>query len=188
MSYSISLDRINSIIQDVNRQGNNVYWAIGNPGYTVNLADSVRDIMTYYRHEEGYERVVYWPDYKIYGKINSIVRILRNSGVNQVQVGSLYAMSNGQIGCPPQIVPLSEEVVTACSFDPLNETHRILLEQLLGFDLRYLLNQQQITQRRENRLLVGNELLMLPPYRSFPGGLSYQQAQQRNIGQYGMKL
>lgn len=181
--YSISLDRLNSRIRDVNRLGNNVYWAIGNPGHTLNLTDSIRWVRELYPRETGYDQVVFWPDLKVYGRVEDIVTTLRNSGINQVGVGSLYSMTNGQIGCPPQILPLSEEVVLACSFNPLNPDHRQLLSLLLNIELP---SKEQLQTRRQ----IGNELSMMPPgaLAGFPGGQEYFQAQQRTAGRYGLGM
>lgn len=100
------------------------------------MVDSIRMVYELYGNRTGYDQVVFWPDYKVYGSIRNIIDIFRNSGINRFQVGSLYAMTNGQIGCPPQILPLTEEVVTACSFNPLNPVHEQFLQSLIDLDLQ----------------------------------------------------
>jgi hypothetical protein len=40
-------------------------------------------------------------------------------------------MTSGKTGCYRKTVPLSEEVVAACSIDPLNPAHTVVFGQLI---------------------------------------------------------
>lgn len=52
-------------------------------------------------------------------------------------------MSNGQIGCAARSVPISEQVVAACSFNPLDPAHNELVATLVAQDTRQELAQAQ---------------------------------------------
>lgn len=100
------------------------YWQVENPDRTLKLGS-----LTYVNRNYP---IVYWPDFRVAGTIKDITDTFRNAGINRVQVGSLYTMSNGQIGCPLQIAPISEQLVASCAFDPLNPIHQLLLSSLLS--------------------------------------------------------
>lgn len=51
----------------------------------------------------------------------------KEAGVNLVNVGNLYLLTNGRIGCQPRTALLTKEVVAACSIDPSNPVHKQLL-------------------------------------------------------------
>jgi hypothetical protein len=70
------------------------------------------------------------------GTIKDIVKYFQAEGNNQVNVGTLYTMTNGQIGCPPGTVFLSEQIVANCSYDPLNPVQTELLMALIGVEVR----------------------------------------------------
>lgn len=46
---------------------------------------------------EHWDQFVYWPDYKVAGTVRDIVNRFREAGINQVNVGTLFALSNGKI-------------------------------------------------------------------------------------------
>lgn len=203
----LTLDSINNQI-DVARRLNS-YWQIRRPTRSLKLSGAYNFVINSYPNAQGYNRFVYWPDYRVAGTINNIVNGFKEAGINQVQVGSLYDMSRGQIGCYRRTAPLTEEVVAACSFDPLNPIHQSILNQLNELEIKQqepysevttqLLNtgafpgfqgglnyQQQAAQARQQ---LANELSYLPTgaFPGFPGGREYLTAQQRSIEQYGMK-
>lgn len=123
-----TLERVNNLIKRSSKA--NSYWQVTNPNKTLKLAGATVYVNRNYPNTQGYDRFVYWPDYRVAGTIRDIVTNFRNAGINNVTVGSLYT-STGQLGCNQGIVPLSEEVVATCSYDPLNPAHQGIFRQLL---------------------------------------------------------
>lgn len=194
------------------------YWQVASPGRNLKLSGASTYVARNYPNRQGYDRYVYWPDYRVAGIINDIVNAFLNAGITQVQVGSLYEMSNGKIGCYRRTVPLTVEVVQACAFDPLNPDHQKVfreIQQEKAQQQQFALQQQQFPysqvtgellgagafgtfpggvnyqqQAQQARQQIGGELAYLPTqaFPGFPGGQQYLAAQQRNVGQYGMQL
>ncbi len=215
----------NQIIDYATRasQQPNTYWQIANPNRTLKLTGARAYVNKNYFDSQGYDRFVYWPDYRVAGTIRDIVNTFRDAGINQVQIGTLYNMSNGQIGCYRRTATLSEEVVAACSFDALNPAHQAIFNELInqrqpetyaqmaertgqennrfalwGQQQPYsqvtnqiigLPEQRLLPSQRQARQQIGNELSYLPTqaFPGFPGGSQFLTAQQRGVGQYGMR-
>ncbi len=195
----LTADRISQLVRRLNRPENfSKYWQVTKPSRVLTFSNAPRYVEKTYPNAQGANRFVYWPDYKVAGTISDIVNTFQNAGINQVHVGTLYSMSNGQIGCPPGILPLSEQVVANCAFDSLNPDHTELLLALANLDLRHTLGNMQ--QKQYNQLIgeqqnirqqIGEEFLYAPPnafqaYPQFQGGQNFLTAQQRNVGQYGI--
>lgn len=121
----------------------NKYSLITNPRRTLVLSNAPNIVRKHYPNAQGADRFVYWPDYMVAGTIKDIVKSFQTKGINQVNVGTLYTMSNGQIGCPPGAMPLSEQVVAACAYDPLNPVQTELLMALIGREVRSQLVEMQ---------------------------------------------
>lgn len=193
-SKQLTADRISQLVQKFNKPNRlTEYWQLTNPNRYLTLAGSPRYVEKNYPNAQGVDRFVYWPDYKVAGTIKDIVNAFLNAGINQVQVGTLYSWSNGQIGCQPRMVPLTPEIVAECAFDPLNPAHTELLMTLMNMDLRYVLNnlqqaQQYRQEQQQYRQQIGSELSILPPQGAFPGGPEYLEAQQGIGGRYGMRM
>jgi hypothetical protein len=214
----LSADQI-AELADYDHNNPGIYWQVDNVGRPIRLAGAINFVAVHYPNAQGYNRYVYWPDYKVAGTIKDIVNTFRNAGINKVNVGTLYDMTNGQIGCYRKTVQISEEIVAACSFDPLNPSHQQVFEILKQRELasqgreyglmieqqpysqvtNQLLNtgaypgyvgglpyQQQSSQKRQQ---IGSDISYLPAgyLPGFPGGSQYLQAQQRNVGTYGMR-
>lgn len=108
-----------------------IYWKVEKPNRTLKLSGSTRYVTKNHLYGHGYDRFVYWPDYKVAGKISDIVNAFRNAGIQQVEVGNLFGMSNGQLGCRPRSDIISEQLVAECSFDPTDQRHQELFDFLL---------------------------------------------------------
>lgn len=226
----LTLNQINRAVMNANNEYN-TYWDVNMPNRLLKLAGARIYVKVNYPNTRLYNRFVYWPDYRVAGSIIDIYKRFRQAGINQVQVGSIYNMTNGQTGCYRKTVPLSLDVIIACSIDPLNPAHQIILDQLIsepssedieemGYEIKKLKLQQpysQVTsnlldlqpigkfpgglpyqQQAEQRLLpiqqtyrqqLGSELSVIPSgvFPGFPGGTQYLTAQQRGVGQYGMR-
>ena len=95
---SLTAEQINARVRDLFGSPN-LYWQIDKPAETLRLSGSLYHVIRNYRDAQGSDRFVYWPDYKVAGTIKNIVNAFRNAGINQVQVGGLYGITSGQVGC-----------------------------------------------------------------------------------------
>jgi hypothetical protein len=194
-------ERIFKLVQKYNKPENyNLYWSVTRPATHFMLSGSVFYVDRHYPNAEGSDRFVYWPDYKVAGTIKDIFFTFQFAGINQVHVGTLYSLSNGQIGCPPGIMSLSEDVIAACAFDPRNPTHSQLLTELINQDIRSKLGylsrtkqnkqefSQQFIQQEQTRQQLTNQLSNTGAFQMFPGGLNYQQEATQARQQLGREL
>lgn len=148
MTDTLTTEKIQRAIDATNRQGLGTYWDVNRPTSTLKLSGAARYVNSKRLNPiDRFDQFVYWPDYKVAGTIRDIVRRFREAGINQVNVGTLYALSNGRIGCVARTASLTYKVVAACAFNPLDPTHNELLSGLVAQDtMRDLVNFQN-TQR-----------------------------------------
>lgn len=117
---ALTADRIHQLGLQTAARGPGNYWLVTKPRLNLKLTGAEQYVKRNFPNAQGIDRFVYWPDSRVAGTIRDIVNTFRNAGITSVQVGGLYLMTNGQFGQPPGYVPLSEQVVAANSFDPLN--------------------------------------------------------------------
>lgn len=166
-------------MKQVLNSGPNIYWHANNPSVTLRMTGPNMPSVKYiknrpeYANAQGFNRFVYWPDYRIAGTINDIYNLFANAGVSNVEVGQLHLMTNGQVGCLEGNVQLSREVIANCSIDPLNPVHANLLSTLSR-------EQQQSSGgfRGIHSALTQGLSQLSPSGTLFPGGLQYQQYAQ----------
>lgn len=118
--------------QYVNFNGPILYWRSANLHRSpLFLSNAAHFVAINFPNQIGYDRFVYWPDYQVTGTINDIVNRFRSAGINSVNIGTLYGMTQGQIGnLPQENIPLTPETVAANSFDPLNPVHQRILDEM----------------------------------------------------------
>jgi len=73
---------------------------------------------------------VYFPDYRIAGKVSDIYNLLATAGFRDIQVGELYHLTGGIAGNTQAIVQLNPQTILNNSFNPLNPAHAQLLKAL----------------------------------------------------------
>lgn len=166
-----------SIVKRMNSVRPGAYWQVNNPLATFLIKGAEDYVRQRYPNAQGFDRFVYWPDYRVAGTINDIYNRFAQAGVSHVIVGQLYTLSNGQVGCPPQTVPLSPQIIASCAIDPLNPVHVNIFPDIIGGDI------YQNKPSREFQSRLTNELTNLAPAGPlFPGGIQFQQ-QAQNLGQ-----
>jgi hypothetical protein len=171
LMQALTIETINRLA-DVYSKQPGIYWLVNAPARTVKLSNG----LDYANPDaQGFDHFVFWPDYKVAGTIRNIVNKFRNAGINDVHVGTLYNMTNGNAGCYRRVVPLSEEVVAACSIDPLYQV-------IPGETVQESVRIHQLQQRQQPYSQVTNQLVNVEPAGRFPGGVYYQQqAEERNL-------
>jgi hypothetical protein len=125
-------EAIRNHAQKAANKGPVFYWQVNAPSKDLKLTGAIKYVNRYYPNVQGYNRFVYWPDYRVSGTISEIVRTFQQAGVNQVEVGALNELSNGQAGQPRQNVQISEEIIASNAFDPLNPAHQEIIEQFIS--------------------------------------------------------
>ena len=156
------------------------YWQVINPKKHLSLAASFKLINKDFSKATGYDRFVFWPDYKVAGTVNDIYNLFKEAGMNEIQVGSLYEMTKGQIGCYRRTAYLTLEVIASCSFDPLNPKHQFIYQQTIQGQKLELVDVQQ--QGPYSRIL--NDLTYAPPS-AFPGYAGGQEFWNATSAFYG---
>jgi len=106
------------------------YWRAVQGQATLQLKGAPRYVDAKYPNSEGYDRFVYWPDYRVAGSVSDIVRVFRERYYDNVNVGELNQLTQGQFGSPAGTHPLTEDLVYQNSFDPLNPAHRTIIEAM----------------------------------------------------------
>lgn len=77
-------------------------------------------------------RFVYWPDYKVAGRIQDIAKFFISHSYPYVQVGELSRISNGELGTIG-IFPVTPQLIRENSFDPLNAFHQNFIRRVNNF-------------------------------------------------------
>lgn len=171
----LTLDHINHAMINA-RSEPDIYWNINQPSVLLKLGGARNYVRINYPDAKLYNRFVYWPDYKVAGSIKDIFTKFYKAGINKVTVGSIYDMSNGEVGCYRSVVPLSINVIIKCSIDPLNPQHQSIFKYIMPEDYSSKLLELQNPYSE-----VTSSLLNLEPIKRFPGGLPYQQIEEERL-------
>lgn len=83
-----------------------------------------------YSEGQGYDRFVFWLDYRVADTVNGIVNRFIQDGITTVLVGELYRLSDGRMGDPPGEYPLSPQIIYRNSLDPLDPNQQQFINDL----------------------------------------------------------
>lgn len=118
----------------VQKKGRGTYWKVTKPTSTLKLSTShtyVNNANHGFANAQGYNRLVYWPDYQVVGTANDIYQAFHNAGVNRVTVNVLHTVTGGRAGNSGQF-DISPALVYSNSFDPLNPEHKQLIHDFVN--------------------------------------------------------
>lgn len=163
-------EQINERVNSIQQLPNLSYWLVDKPSRASKLSLAMVYVNRNHPNAQGYDRFVYWPDYKVAGTINNIYNKFKAAGIEEVQVGTLYEMTKGQIGCYRRIANLTLDVIASCSFDPLNQRDQFVYQQTIQGQRPKLVDVQR--QLPYSRAL--NQLTYAPPS-AFPGYVGGQE-------------
>lgn len=117
---NVSKDIILAKTEKSESEGPNNYWQIKDGrivGSKLTLSGAVKHVNSKYPKEK--DPFVYWPDYRVAGKIGEIYDLFKEAGFKKVNVGELYKMSGGKLGNSKSSKELSEQVIVDNAINPL---------------------------------------------------------------------
>ena len=125
MKIRDDLFRLGKRAREAGQRGS--YWIINKPGRLLSLVGAQRYVQMY-PDAQGYDRFVYWPDYRVAGTVNNIIKTFRELGAHVVDVGALYQATQGQVGSEPGTYPITEQLIYQNALDPLDPNqHQLIL-------------------------------------------------------------
>ena len=101
MTQPLAVERINWYFQAATQSGSDVYWQVLKPPRTLKLTWAANYVGKIFPNFQGNYRFVYWPDYVVAGTIADIINTFQNAGLDQIRIGALYQLTNGQLGQVP---------------------------------------------------------------------------------------
>jgi hypothetical protein len=113
---ALTSEAIRRHAETASRAGPGVFWQVSRPTRTLKLTGAIAYVGKNYPGREGYNRFVYWPDFRVAGTVNEIYSAFRQAGVQNVSISG-------------RDIPLSEETILRASLDPLNPAQRTTIEQ-----------------------------------------------------------
>ena len=126
-------------INDINRYRNSVidtepevYWDIMNASNTIRLTDILN---MQNPPERNGSRIIYWPDYKVFGTIDEIFNTFGLADMSQIAAGALYTLTDGQFGNSPGVLPLSLRNIFNNSYNPATSKQKQMLIDIYSSDI-----------------------------------------------------
>jgi len=168
-------ETIEKSLQAAKRAGHNVYWQIDRPTRYLKLTrfETPQYVQNNYPGREDNERFVYWPDYRVVGTVNNIVRKFKELGIRGVDVAELNQRTEGQRGYSSGRYPLTSQLVYDNSIDPVDPNQLPLIDMMRAQDF------QQIDEQNA-RIMA-----MLPPVggtvQGFSNGYGDLQTRKQNF-------
>ena len=95
------------------------YWQVAKPTRTLQLTGAVAYVNKNHANRQMNDHFVYWPNFRVAGTVSDIVNTFRAANIVSVDL---------QDGRGNQ--PLTEQLVIANSYDPLNPEHRARIDQM----------------------------------------------------------
>lgn len=116
------------------------YWKVTNPkSGTLRLSKAITYVTgttpkghsgVTYHNAQGTDRLVYWVDYRVAGRISDIERIFREAGMVQVRTGALRNLVGTGNPSSTSASPLSTAVIVENSLDPLKADHAAFITSI----------------------------------------------------------
>lgn len=131
----------------INYSFTDTYDWLGSGGWYSSLSSAEKYVLSKGgRSSVGYDRIVYWPDYRLVGPAVQIAEHIKKTGATHVIVGIIHYMTNGKIGNRGSL-PITPQLIYDNSFDPLDTQSNIVLRQFIsqGCELKAAVNDEYQT-------------------------------------------
>ena len=122
---NVKQEDVVSAILEANGKG---YWVVNNPKLYVKADILNLAVDTELLNLHGNDRIVFWPDYNVVGRIRDIVGLFKRIGNTVVTVGEVNRLTKGKHGDPPGQHDISVDVVRRNSLDPHLVRDRYLIK------------------------------------------------------------
>lgn len=108
----------------------NQYWQVEKPTRGLSLGGANTYVANNYARQPLNNPFIYYPDLAMAGTAENIYNTLARAGVTNIEVGKLNQMTNGRLGAPRSLIPLSPENLINNSFNPSNPASHEEISQL----------------------------------------------------------